>query len=192
MAPTSTALANSALCYFCQGALTPICAWLRPALPVRVASRKSTSSGSAEHGACAARPAVGTPRHRGEITVLKYQAFVGVVSPSWRGDPAVGRRDAGCRQADRSVGQGTDSRIAVRNASGSAVSFAAREIAGCGSPGREGFLMHSVIPETTRRGWRPPCDRGDMRCRRDAAGLWCTLASPVLAAPVSTGGGNFR
>ena len=120
MSPTSTALANSALCYFCQGALTPICAWLRPALPVRVASRKSTSSGSAEHGACAARPAVGTPRHRGEITVLKYQAFVGVVSPSWRGDPAVGRRDAGCRQADRSVGQGTDSRIAVRNASGSA------------------------------------------------------------------------
>ena len=24
------------------------------------------------------------------------------------------------------------------------------------------------------------------------AGLWCTLASPVLAAPASTGGGNFR
>ena len=129
--------------------------------------------------------------------------------------------EAACQQADRSrVGRVTDSRIAVRHATGSAVSWRLMKSPGAARlAGR--VLMHPEIPESTRPGWQPLRRRGDMRCGRDAmsrrttaavgrplrrrggvvalaagivvaaAGLWCTLAGPVLAAPASTGWGNF-
>jgi len=82
--------------------------------------------------------------------------------------------------------------------------------------------MHPVVPESTRRGRRPLRHLGDRRCGGDAmscrtlaaggrpltwrgrvvalaagigvaaAGPWCALASPVQAAPASTGGGYFQ